>query len=132
MANKLQAGYASVNITPPFGIPLAGYFLERPMDGVLDELEVCALALSDGENKAVIMACDLLGIRAVDLNPVRQAIAERLNMAVEGVLIACTHTHIPHLRSVKIPPVSCRKNGIFTRICSMQSLWMLLTWRSRT
>ena len=49
MANKLQAGYASVNITPPFGIPLAGYFLERPMDGVLDELEVCALALSDGE-----------------------------------------------------------------------------------
>ena len=91
--NKLQAGYAAVNITPPFGIPLAGYFIERPMDGVLDELEICALALSDGENKAVILVADLLGIRAVDLNPVRKAIAQRLNMAVEGVFIACTHTH---------------------------------------
>ena len=91
--NKLQAGYAVVNITPPFGIPLAGYFIERPMDGVLDDLEICALALSDGENKTVIMAADLLGIRAVDLNPVRQAVAERLDMAVEGVFIACTHTH---------------------------------------
>jgi hypothetical protein len=91
--NKLQAGYAAVNITPPFGIPLAGYFIERPMDGVLDDLQICALALSDGENKAVIMVADLLGIRAVDLNPVRQAVAKRLNMAVEGVFIACTHTH---------------------------------------
>lgn len=91
--NKLQAGYAAVNITPPFGIPLAGYFIQRPMDGVLDDLQICALALSDGENKAVIMVADLLGIRAVDLNPVRQAVAKRLNMAVEGVFIACTHTH---------------------------------------
>ena len=91
--NKLQAGYARVNITPPFGIPLAGYFVDRPMDGVLDELEICALALSDGENKAVIMVADLLGIRAVDLNPVREAVAKRLDMAVEGVFIACTHTH---------------------------------------
>ena len=91
--NKLQAGYAAVTITPPLGIPLAGYFIDRPMDGVLDELEICALALSDGKNKAVVLVADLLGIRAVDLNPVRQTIAEKLDMAVEGVLIACTHSH---------------------------------------
>jgi len=91
--NKLQAGYAAVTITPPLGIPLAGYFIDRPMDGVLDELEICALALSDGKNKAVVLVADLLGIRAVDLNPVRQTIAEKLDMAVEGVFIACTHSH---------------------------------------
>lgn len=93
MKNNLQAGFARVTITPPFGIPLAGYFVERPMDGVLDDLEICALALSDGENKAVILVADLLGIRAVDLLPVRKAIAEKLGLAVEGVFIACTHTH---------------------------------------
>ena len=93
MANKLQAGYAAVTITPPCGIPLAGYFVERPMDGVLDDLEICALALSDGEQKSVILVADLLGIRAVDLYPVRQAIAKQQNMAVEGVFIACTHSH---------------------------------------
>ena len=89
----LKAGFGRVTITPPFGIPLAGYFVERPMDGVLDELEIQALALDDGENKTLILAADLLGIRAVDLNPVRKAIAQRLNMAVEAVMIACTHTH---------------------------------------
>lgn len=91
--NKLQAGYARVNITPPMGIPLAGYLVERPMDGVLDELQICALALSDGKNKAVVLVADLLGIRAVDLDPVRQTIAAKLDMAVEGVFIACTHSH---------------------------------------
>lgn len=89
----LKAGFGRVTITPPFGIPLAGYFVERPMDGVLDELEIQALALHDGEKQTLILVADLLGIRAVDLNPVRKAIAQRLNMAVEAVMIACTHTH---------------------------------------
>jgi hypothetical protein len=89
----LKAGFGRVTITPPFGIPLAGYFVERPMDGVLDELEIQALALHDGKKQTVIMVADLLGIRAVDLLPVRKAVAQRLNMAVEAVMIACTHTH---------------------------------------
>lgn len=89
----LKAGFGRVTITPPFGIPLAGYFVERPMDGVLDELEIQALALDDGKKKTVILVADLLGIRAVDLLPVRKAVAQRLNMAVEAVMIACTHTH---------------------------------------
>ena len=89
----LTAGFGRVTITPPFGIPLAGYFIERPMDGVLDELEIQALALDDGENKTLILVADLLGIRAVDLWPVRKAIAERLEIPAEAVLIACTHTH---------------------------------------
>ena len=54
MKNNLQAGFARVTITPPLGVPLAGYFIERPAAGVLDDLEVQALALSDGKNKAAI------------------------------------------------------------------------------
>ncbi|MBR2309506.1 MAG: hypothetical protein IKA47_03100 [Oscillospiraceae bacterium] len=93
MKNTFSAGYAAVNITPPFGIPLAGYFVERPMDGVLDDLQIRALALSDGEAKAVILVADLLGIRKVDLDPVRQTISQKLGIPVEAVFIACTHTH---------------------------------------
>ena len=89
----LKAGFGRVTITPPFGIPLAGYFVERPMDGVLDELEIQALALHDGKKQTLILVADLLGIRAVDLLPVRKAIAQRLNMAVEAVMITCTHNH---------------------------------------
>ena len=32
---KLQAGCARIDITPPFGTLLDGYFFERPADGVL-------------------------------------------------------------------------------------------------
>ena len=46
----LQAGFARVDVTPPLGNPLAGYFNRREADGVLDPIELNALAVSDGEN----------------------------------------------------------------------------------
>lgn len=91
--NNLLAGFARVTITPPLGVPLAGYFLERPASGVLDDLEIQALALSDGQHKAVILVADLLGVKACDLNPIREQIAQALETSVEAVFIACTHTH---------------------------------------
>lgn len=93
MKNNLQAGFARVTITPPLGVPLAGYFIERPAAGVLDDLEVQALALSDGKNKAAILVADLLGVKACDLQPIREKIAQALQTSVEAVFIASTHTH---------------------------------------
>ena len=46
--NDLKAGFARVNVTPMLGIHVAGYFKERIADGVLDELEINALALRAG------------------------------------------------------------------------------------
>ena len=34
---EFQAGYARIEITPPLGIPICGYFKKRIADGVLDE-----------------------------------------------------------------------------------------------
>ena len=51
--NKLQAGFSRVNITPMMGIELTGYFFERYADGVLDDIEINALALACGEEKAL-------------------------------------------------------------------------------
>lgn len=51
MANNLSAGYARLTVNPPMGIPIAGYFKERRADGILDDLEVVAVALSSGEKK---------------------------------------------------------------------------------
>ena len=54
--NKLQAGFARVNVNPMMGIELMGYFFSRPADGVLDDIEINALALACGEEKAVIFS----------------------------------------------------------------------------
>ena len=93
MANTLQAGFARVNITPPMGIHISGYFVERIADGVLDELEAVALAVGDGEHTAVLITMDTLGAGRELLDPVRAEIAKRAGIDAESVFIHGTHTH---------------------------------------
>ena len=38
--NALKAGFGRVNITPPLGVGLMGYFHERISDGVLDFIRI--------------------------------------------------------------------------------------------
>jgi len=52
--NKLQAGFAKLNINPPMGTPINGYYIPRHVEGYLDDLEVVALALKV-ENTTVVM-----------------------------------------------------------------------------
>ena len=75
LKNTLQAGFARVNITPPLGIHISGYFVERIADGVLDELEAVALAVGDGKETAVLITMDTLGASKDILTPVREEIA---------------------------------------------------------
>ncbi len=91
---KLQAGFARIDITPPFGTLLAGYFFDRPADGVLDPLLATAIAFDDGEKKAVLINLDNLGIAQPLMLRMRQTVAERVGTVTEGVFIECTHTHL--------------------------------------
>lgn len=91
--NEFSAGFARVNITPAMGTPIAGYYHVRLADGVLDELEAQALALSLGESRLLLLSVDHLGLPQSYVTPLRQAIAERTGVSAEAVFIACTHTH---------------------------------------
>ena len=93
MANNLKVGYARVNITPPMGVNIAGYFVERIADGVLDELEACAVAVSDGKNTALLMTIDHCGIVKDFLNEWRANIAAATGVPAEAIFIHSTHTH---------------------------------------
>ena len=91
--NTLQAGFARVDVTPMLGIGLAGYYVPRQADGVLDPLQINALALSCGEEKAVIMSIDHCGIVKEVLNPMRQHVCDMTGLPWEAVYIHSTHTH---------------------------------------
>ena len=67
--NTLQAGFSRVDVTPMLGIGMAGYFVPRFADGVLDPLQINALALACGEEKVVLMSIDHCGIVKEVLNP---------------------------------------------------------------
>ena len=91
--NKLMAGFARANITPMLGINLSGYFIPRPAEGVLDELEVSVLALGTGEKRVLLISVDSEGIARDVLDQFRQSISVQTSVAVEGIFIAATHTH---------------------------------------
>ena len=91
--NTLQAGFSRVNITPMLGIGMAGYFIPRHADGVLDELEINALALACGDTKAVLISIDHCGIVKEVLNPMRQHICDVTGLPWEAIYIHATHTH---------------------------------------
>ena len=93
MTNNLKVGYARVNITPPMGVNIAGYFIERIADGVLDELETCAVAVSDGKNTVLLMTIDHCGVLKVFLDEWRQKISEATGIPAEAIYIHSTHTH---------------------------------------
>ena len=93
MTNNLMIGYARLNATPPLGVNIAGYFVERIADGVLDELEVCAVAAGSGENTVILMTVDHCGLTKDYLNAWREEISKDTGVPAEAIYIHSTHTH---------------------------------------
>lgn len=90
------AGWARVEITPPFATPLAGYSARgsAPARGTHDALFARAVVLADGRgNRVAIVACDLIGIS----RELKAAVLTRLSRSagIDGdrLLLCATHTH---------------------------------------
>ena len=89
----IQAGFARVDVTPPLGTPLSGYFYARYADGVLDPIQLNALAFGNGTDTAIIIACDFIGMVMNKSNEMREAIAARTGVSAERVMLCCLHQH---------------------------------------
>jgi len=91
--NKLLAGFSRVNVTPPMGIPITGYYKPRFAEGVLDELEVNALALAVDDKKVVLLSADNCGFSAPVAEAYRTHICEVTGLPADCVFLHATHTH---------------------------------------
>ncbi|HUI25910.1 MAG TPA: neutral/alkaline non-lysosomal ceramidase N-terminal domain-containing protein, partial [Candidatus Kryptonia bacterium] len=90
----LRAGFASCDITPPFGLPLGGYGARvAGADATLDPLCCRAVVLDDGRSTIAIVVLDLVHVFGEWVARVRSRLASDLGIAAERVLIAATHTH---------------------------------------
>ena len=56
--NDFKVGYAKVNINPPLGSALFGYYVQRFASGFLDDLEASAIALTRDKKKFLIVSID--------------------------------------------------------------------------
>jgi hypothetical protein len=89
----LTAGTACLDITPPLGASLRGFFNERRATAVHDPLHVRAFALENGGEGIAVAVCDLVGVSRTHLDRAKARIVETTGLAPERVLICCTHTH---------------------------------------
>lgn len=90
----LQAGAARVNITPPVGIAQGGFAARQEgCKGIHDDLYAKALALDDGEHRAAIITCDLLGMDMAFVGEIRGILEQKAGVPADHVAVCCSHTH---------------------------------------
>ncbi len=92
-AEPLRVGLAEVDITPPLGFPMAGYYHERLATGTKNPLKAKAVVFLGEQSQAAWVVCDLTGI-ATDLSQaVRQKAAKESGIPAEHIVLSATHSH---------------------------------------
>jgi neutral ceramidase len=89
----LKAGVSCLDITPPLGTHMRGYFEERTASTVHDPLMVRSFVLEESGSAVAIAVCDLIGVDRKYLDQARARIVENTDLKPEQILICCTHTH---------------------------------------
>jgi len=90
---QLQAGVAVADITPPVGYRMCGYFNERLSTGVLNPLHAKALVLRQGDTRAAMVFCDIIGLSADVSTRARQQVQQETGIPADNILLAGTHSH---------------------------------------
>ncbi len=104
---EIRAGSARVEITPPLGTALAGYFSPRISDRVEDQLYAKALVLESGGERIALISCDVICMPGDIADPARELVEERTGISAGNVLICATHTHTgPEMRKGRLIPTN--------------------------
>ncbi|MFM7129595.1 MAG: neutral/alkaline non-lysosomal ceramidase N-terminal domain-containing protein [bacterium] len=93
MGQTLKVGTAEMDITPPNGFPMAGYYHERLAEGVIDPLKARAMVFSGNGEKAAMVAMDLCGVTTDLADQIRKGAAEETGMKYENIVVSATHSH---------------------------------------
>jgi hypothetical protein len=88
-----KIGMAEVDITPPVGSSLVGYFEDRKSIGVHDKLFAQTFFFQAGEAPVVLTACDLIAFPPETVNEAKELINREFSVPPENIFIHSTHTH---------------------------------------
>ena len=113
----MKTGFAKIEITPPIGSNMNGYYHERYSEYVLESLYVSAVAYSDGKNTALTISLDISEILQRDTNEIRLKVSKYTGVPFEAVFIACIHTHTAPVIS-EIPGFFKRDADYYNDFCN--------------
>lgn len=92
----LKAGYAAVDLEPPLGGSMPGYFNDRKATGLIDPIQAKCLVLADSAepgDAVALVSLDLVAIGRDECERIRKAVAAGGRVKPERVWIHATHTH---------------------------------------
>ena len=92
-AGPLRVGAARVDITPPVGIPMAGYYHERGASTIHDHLYARTIVMEKDGVKAAIVSLDLITTRRSFVEDARRLIEASTDLPGDHVMISATHAH---------------------------------------
>ncbi len=90
---SLKAGLATVDITPPLGYRMSGYFRERLSTGTANPLNARALVLQQGDARVAMVFCDIIGLSRQVSDLARKKASRTTGIPPENILLTATHTH---------------------------------------
>lgn len=93
MKEKLYLGVAREIITPKVGCRLCGYAPDVISNAVHDDLTATAFYFRQGGLEALLISATVCSISTRTCDALRRAISEECKIAVENILLHCTHTH---------------------------------------
>lgn len=93
LGGELRAGVAQVDITPPTGVGMAGYYSERLAEGTLDPLGAQAMVLEKDGVRAAVVTLDLISTTRGMVEATREAVEASAAVPGANVLICASHAH---------------------------------------
>ncbi len=90
---KFKIGVDSQIITPPLGTLLFGYVAKRPATSVHDDLRVSAIAIEQGERRAILISADICNLNKKIVDKIRQPVSKATGIPEENISMVTTHTH---------------------------------------
>jgi len=110
-----RIGAAEVDITPPIGHRMAGYYDERLATGIHDPLKAKALVFESKTKRIALVCCDLVGLSLNVTTNARAQASRATGIPVTNIVISATHSHTGPLfddpRRDYLHNLAAQKNG---------------------
>ena len=94
MNYDIKVGFSRVEINPPIGVHLDGYFHERFNEEILDDLEINTVVVEKDDKKVVLIAIDCEAATTPYYDEVRELIEKTTGINKQAILVHGTHTHV--------------------------------------
>lgn len=124
LAGEFKAGFARVDITPPLGNFMPGYYKDRFAKEVLDPLQINMVAFSDGKTTALVAQYDTEGISDMVADRMRDAIVKATGVARDAIILHASHTHDGGFLAVKSNHGSSADDGVPQKLGPLTDLYV--------